>query len=67
MKDTYGDPYGLHNERLSLKDKNGKSLYKKKGNDIVPRDGGYVYPNLLGNDRHASQNKEEAKKMKRQR
>lgn len=27
-----------------MKDKQGNNLYRKKGNDIVPADGGFVYP-----------------------
>jgi hypothetical protein len=51
-----------------MKDKDGKPLYKRKGNDIVPSDEGYVYPGFgkdNGIDRHYSENKLEHQKMKR--
>ena len=60
----YGDPYGTAEKTLSLKDKKGKSLYKRKGKDIVPSDDSYVYPGF-SIDRHASENKAEAKRMTR--
>ncbi len=45
--DDYVDPYPERSkEMLSMKDKSGKNMYKRKGNDIVPADGGYVYPGL---------------------
>jgi hypothetical protein len=47
FKEMANDPYKeMHEERLKMKDKEGKLLYKKQGNDIVPRDKSYVYPGL---------------------
>jgi hypothetical protein len=40
IKEMANDPYKeIHEERLNMRDKEGKLLYEKKGKDIVRRNG----------------------------